>query len=218
MLAILLGMKAMDNIIIRKGRTEDAQDFSQLILLSAATFFPSIFASNTEEVMRKIFQQPGNLFSFEHSYFIEVNGKIAGMALGYNWEHKRREELHTGLLLVKYLKWSFFTRIFHLLKAQGIVGKVSENEYYLSNIAVYPEFRALGLGIKLFSEIRRESEKTGANKIVLDVETNNKRAVRLYERLGYIIKWRTPSIKINKETFEFFRMFKALEQDSSKVT
>jgi len=207
----------MDNIIIRKGRTEDAQDFSQLILLSAATFFSSIFASNTEEVMRKIFQQPGNLFSFEHSYFIEVNDKIAGMALGYNWEQKRREELHAGLLLVKYLKWSFFTRIFYLLKAQGIVGKISENEYYLSNIAVCPEFRGLGLGTKLFSEIKRESEKTDANKIVLDVETNNQRAVRLYERLGYIIKWRTPSIKINKETFEFFRMFKVLEQDS-KVT
>ena len=208
----------MNNIITIKGGPEDAQDFSQLILLSTATFFPSIFASNTEEVMRKIFQQPGNLFSFEHSYFIEVNGKIAGMALGYNWEQKRREELHTGLLLVKYLKWSFFTRIFYLLKAQGIVGKVSENEYYLSNIAVYPEFRALGLGTKLFSEIKRESEKTGANKIVLDVETNNKRAIKLYERLGYIIKWRTSSIKINKETFEFFRMFKVLEQDSSKVT
>ena len=82
----------MDNIIIRKGRTGDSQDFSQLILLSAATFFPSIFASYTEEVMRKIFQQPGNLFSFEHSYFIEVNDRIAGMALGYNWEQKRREE------------------------------------------------------------------------------------------------------------------------------
>jgi len=208
----------MDNIIIRKGRAEDAKDFSQLILLSTATFFPSIFASNTEEVMRKIFQQPGNLFSFKHSYFIEVNGKIAGMALGYNWEQKRREKLHTGLLLVKYLKWSFFTRIFYLLKAQGMVGKISENEYYLSNVAVYPEFRALGLRTKLFSEIKRESEKTGDNKIVLDVETNNKRAIKLYEQLGYIIKCRTPSIKINKKTFEFFRMFKVLEQDSSKVT
>ena len=204
----------MDNIIIRKGRTEDAQDFSQLILLSAATFFSSIFASNTEEIMKKIFQQPGNLFSFEHSYFIEVNNKIAGMALGYNWEQKRREELYAGLLLVKYLKWSFFTRIFYLLKAQSLVGKVLENEYYLSNIAVYPAFRTLGLGTKLFSEIKRESDKTGANKIVLDVETNNKRAIKLYEKLGYIIKWRTPSIKIKKETFEFFRMLKVLEQDS----
>ncbi len=133
------------------------------------------------------------------------------MALGYNWEQKRREELYTGLLLVKYLKWSFFTRIFYLLKAQSLVGKVLENEYYLSNIAVYPAFRALGLGTKLFSEIKRESDKTGANKIVLDVETNNKRAIKLYEKLGHIIKWRTPSIKIKKETFEFFRMLKVLE-------
>lgn len=146
----------MEDFIIRKGRTEDAQDFSKLILLSATTFFSSIFASNTEEVMRKIFQQPGTLFSFEHSYFIEVNGKIAGLALGYNWEQKRREELHTGLLLVKYLKWSFFTRIFYLLKAQNIVGKLAENEYYLSNIAVYPEFRGLGVGTKLLSVIERE--------------------------------------------------------------
>lgn len=207
----------MDDIIIRQGRPEDAQDFSQLILLSATTFFPSIFASNTEEVRRKIFQQPGTLFSFEHSYFIEVNGKIAGMALGYNWEQKRREELHIGLLLVKYLKWSFFTRIFYLLKAQNIVGKLAENEYCLSNIAVYPEFRGLGVGTKLLSVIERESEKTCNNKIILDVETNNQKAIKLYERLGYIIKWRTPSVKINKEIFEFFRMFKVLEQDS-KVT
>jgi ribosomal protein S18 acetylase RimI-like enzyme len=211
-------MKEMDDIIIRKGRTEDAQDFSQLILLSATTFFPLIFASNTDEIMRNLFQQPGNLFSFEHSYFIEVNGKIAGMALGYNWEQKRREGLNTGLLLVKYLKWSFFTRIFYLLKAQDIVGKLAKNEYFLSNIAVYLEFRGFGVGTKLLSVIERESEKTDASKIVLDVETNNKRAIKLYERLGYIIKWRTPSIKIKKETFEFFRMSKVLGQDSSKVT
>lgn len=97
------------------------------------------------------------------------------------------------------------------------MGKLAENEYYLSSIAVYPEFRGLGVGTKLLSVIGRESEKTCNNKIILDVETNNKKAIKLYERLGYIIKWRTPSVKINKETFEFFRMFKVLEQDS-KVT
>jgi ribosomal protein S18 acetylase RimI-like enzyme len=46
------------------------------------------------------------------------------------------------------------------------------------------------------------------------METSNRRAVKLYERLGYIIKWRTPSIKNNKESFEFFRMFIVLEQDN----
>jgi hypothetical protein len=79
----------MNNIIIRKGRSEDAQDFSHLVLLSAPTFFSLLFASNAAEVIKNLFQQPGNLFSFEHSYFIEVNGKRTEMVLGYNWEQKR---------------------------------------------------------------------------------------------------------------------------------
>ena len=201
----------MDNIIMRQGRSEDAQNFSQLILISAITFYRSLFTSDAAEIIRKLFQKPGNLFSFEHSYFIEVDGKIAGMVLGYNWAQKSREELYTGLLMVKYLKWNFFARIFYFLKAQDIVGKVSENEYYLSNIAVYPEFRGLGLGTKLLSEIERESKRSRDKKIVLDVETNNKRAIKLYERLGYIIESKTPSLEINKETFEFFRMSKVFK-------
>jgi ribosomal protein S18 acetylase RimI-like enzyme len=201
----------MDNIIMRQGRSEDAQDFSQLILISSTTFFHSLFTSDSAKIMRKLFQKPGNLFSFEHSHFIEVDDKIAGMVLGYNWAQKSQEELYTGLLMVKYLKWNFFARIFYFLKAQDIVGKVSENEYYLSNIAVYPEFRGLGLGTKLLSEIERESKKSRDKKIVLDVETNNKRAIKLYERIGYIIESRMPSLEINKETFEFFRMSKVFK-------
>jgi len=206
----------MDNVITRKGRAGDAQDFSHLVLLSAPTFFPLLFGPNAAEVMKNLFQQPRNLFSFEHSYFIEVNGKIAGMSLGYNWERNRREKLYTGLLLVKkYLKWSLFARIFYLLKTQNMVGAVAENEYYLSNLAVYPEFGNLGLGTKLLLEIEREAWKTGNNKIVLDVETSNERAIKLYERLGYIIERETPSFKINKRTFKFFRMRKILEQDGT---
>lgn len=207
----------MDNIVIRKGRAEDAQDLSHLFLLSAPIFWPSLFGANVADVMKNLFQQPKNLFSFEHSCFIEVNGRIAGMALGYDWEQKRREKLYTGLLLVKYLKWSLFARFFDWLKVQNMLRKVGENRYYLQNIAVYPEFRGLGLGRKLLFEIEREAKKTDSNKIVLDVETSNKRAFKLYERIGYIniIKWRTPSFKIGKETFEFFGMCKTLEQDGN---
>ena len=200
---------------LREGKPEDAQYFSHLVLLSSPTFFPPLFSSNAEGVIKNLFQQPRNLFGFKHSSFVEVNGKRAGMVLGYNWEQKKMEELHTGLLLVKYLKWSLFARILYLLKAQNMVGKVAENEYYLSNIAVYPEYRSLGLGTKLLSEIEREARKTGNSKIVLDVETSNERALKLYERLGYSIERKTPRFEIDKKTFEFFRMCRILKQDSS---
>ena len=108
------------------------------------------------------------------------------------------------------MKWSLFARFFYLLKAQNIVGKVAKNEYYLSNIAVYSEFRGLGLGAKLFLVIEREAREASNNKIVLDIEASNERALKLYERLGYIIERRTPGFKIKEVTFEFFRMCKKL--------
>jgi len=202
----------MNNIIIRKGKIEDAQDFSHLVLLSASTFFPSLFGSNAAKVMKNLFQQSGNFFSFEHSYFIEVNNKRAGMALGYNWEQKRQEELYTGLLLVKYLRWSFFTQLPYLLKAQNIVGKFAESEYYLSNIAIYPEFRGLGLGTKLLGTIEEEARKTGCKRMVLDVETDNKRAIKLYEKIEYSIEQKSPIFKIRDKNFEFFKMSKDIEK------
>ena len=208
----------MDNIVTRKGRAQDAQAFSHLFLLSAPIFWPSLFGDNAAiDVIKNLFQQSRNLFSFEHSCFIEVNGKIAGMTLGYNWEQKRREKLYTSLLLVKCLKWSLFATFFDWLKVQNMLRKVGENEYYLQNIAVYPEFRGLGLGKKLLFEIEREAKKTGSNNITLDVDTSNKRAFKLYERIGYIyiIKWRSPSFEINNETLEFFGMRKTLEQDGN---
>jgi ribosomal protein S18 acetylase RimI-like enzyme len=105
----------------------------------------------------------------------------------------------------------------YLLKAQNMVGRIAENEYYISNIAVYPEFRGLGLGTKLLSIIEREARETGNKRIILDVETSNERAVKLYERLGYIVERGTPSFKINKEAFKFFRMCKFLEHDGNFV-
>jgi len=129
------------------------------------------------------------------------------MVLGYSWNQNKREELHTGWLLVKYLKWRFFSRLFYMLKAYKMV-KIKENEYYVSSIAVYPEFRGLGLGTKLLLEIEREARETGSNKIVLDVETSNQRALKLYEKLGYVIE--TPAFKI--KTFESFRMGKIISK------
>jgi len=197
----------LNNIVIRKGKIDDAEDFSRLVLLSAPAFSAFFFGPNAGEIMKSLFQQPRNLFNFEHSYFIEANDKITGMVLGYSWNQNKREELHTGWLLVKYLKWRFFSRLFYMLKAYKMV-KIKENEYYVSSIAVYPEFRGLGLGTKLLLEIEREARETGSNKIVLDVETSNQRALKLYEKLGYVIE--TPAFKI--KTFESFRMGKIISK------
>jgi len=80
----------------------------------------------------------------------------------------------------------------------------------LANIAVYPKYRGLGFGTKLFGVIEEEARKTGSKKIALDVEIYNEKAIRLYERLGYKIEQKSPVFKIRDKIFEFFKMSKEI--------
>ena len=196
----------MNDIIIRKGKPEDAQDFSQLLLFTGPMLLLYLFGSNVRNIMKNLFQHTKNYFGFEHSYFVELNDKIAGMALAYDYKQKKQESLHMGLLLLKYLKWSFFTRITYLLKLE--YGKIRKSECYLSNIAVYPEFRGLGLGKKLLEVIEKEARKAGNKRIVLDVEIDNKKAIRLYESFGYKIEKKWSILKIKDKYFKYLKMSK----------
>jgi len=196
----------VEDVTIREGKPQDAQDFSQLVLLSAPMFFPYLFGFDVRNVMKNLFQHTKNYFSFEHSYFIEVNGDIAGMALVYNYKQKKQEKLRTSLLLLKYLKRDMFTQLAYLLRSENIVTQIVERDCYLSNIAVYPDFRGLELGTKLLGLIQEETGKTGNRRVVLDAETDNTRAIKLYERLGYNIEQRSPIFQIKDKSFEFFKM------------
>lgn len=201
----------MDRIIVRKGRVEDAEDFSKLVLLSAPVYYSSLYGPYAESIMKNLFIHPKNFFSFEHSCFIEIDGKRAGMALGYDGKQGKEEGWRTGILLVRYLKWRFFIRIFSFLFSflkTRTAGKIAEDEYYLSTIAVYPEFRSHGLGLLLAME--REARKKGAKKIILNVDQNNTRVIKLYNGLEYSFEKRTFNFKINKTLFRFLRVYKIL--------
>ena len=198
--------------MIRKGFPEDAQDFTNLILLSESGLFPAVFGSKVKNVLQSLFRQRRNLFSFEHSYFIEVDDTKSGMALGYDWKTQRGEEWGTGLLLIKYMKLGFFTKILSLLRALSIVDRAEDDEYYISNVAVYPEFRGAKLGTNLILKMEEEAKSSGAGKIVLDVKVDNQGAIKLYKKLGFSIAGKSKRAKINRKNFTFFRMCKKLRR------
>jgi ribosomal protein S18 acetylase RimI-like enzyme len=208
-------MFANGNIIIRKGIPEDAGDFTNLVLLPGQNLFYAIFGSGARSVIQTLFRQRKNLFSFEHSYFIEVDGQKAGIVLGYDWKTQGGEEWRTGLLLVKYMKLDFFAKIPALLKALSLVGKAKDNECYISNVAIYPEFRSIKLGTKLLLKMEEEAKSCGAKKMVLDVDVDNEGAIRLYQRLGYSIVGKPSRAKINIKELAVFRMCKNCDDTPS---
>lgn len=199
------------NIIIRKGFPEDAQDGTNLIWLSDPVFCHTIFGSGAKNILQNLFRQRKNLFSFEHSYFIEVDGKKAGMIFGYDGKSERGESCRTGLLMIKYMKMRFFARIPSLLKALNAGGRVEDSEYYISNLAVYPEFRGKKLGTNLLVRAEEGAKSCGAEKMSLDVAVNNQGAIRLYNRLGYSIMGKPRKEKIGGRVFAFFRMSKKID-------
>lgn len=195
-------------IVIRRASKEDAEDSANLILISAPSLFLTIFDSEAKQTIKYLFTQSKNLFSFEHACVAEVEDKIAGIILSYDYSTRIKESLRTGRLLLKYKGLKFIAKFYSWVNLYSI-GDVSRNDYYISNLAVYSEHRGLGIGTRLISEAENEAKKYKLKRVALDVETHNERAVNFYRKLKYRIS-KSFAVKLSGKTFYFFRMYKEL--------
>lgn len=197
------------DVILRRALSTDAADFADLVLMSASELFPTIYGDGAKIVLQRLFCQRHNLFSFEHTYFVEAGGSRVGMLLGYDWNVKRRESWRTGLLLLKQMKSDFLRRLPTMIKLENLIGMVHDGEFYISNVAIYPEFRAQSIGTKLILEVEKVAKEKGARKMALDVEVGNVGAIKLYSRLGYSITGEC-LVRLGGRFFHFYRMNKEL--------
>ncbi len=132
------------------------------------------------------------------------------MVLGYNWQVKREENWRTGSLILEQMKGAFKRKLPLLTKFENIIGVVKDKEYYISNIAIYPEYRAAGIGTKLIFAAEEEAKKGGSKGVALDVEVENTGAARLYRRLGYSVASESTVRLRGEQSFSFYRMCKEM--------
>jgi len=59
------------------------------------------------------------------------------------------------------------------------------DEAHVTNIAVLADYRGLGLGEKLLTELQRTAAFLGATKMTLEVRVSNQVAQSLYRKLGF---------------------------------
>ena len=197
-------------IIVRKATIDDNKDFSELVLISAP-YFLILFGDKIKTLLQDLFQYHSNLFSFEHVYFAEDDGKKAGMILGYDQQLKKRENLRTGYLLFKKMGVSILNKFLLFIKFNETVGRLGDSEYYISNIATYPQYRGRGVGKRLMLQAEQEAKMVSAERIVLDVEKENVSAINFYKKLGYeMTKEFSISLQRNK-ILHFYRMIKEVK-------
>jgi ribosomal protein S18 acetylase RimI-like enzyme len=195
---------------IRKALPTDAEDFASLILMSAPSLLPTIYGEGISGLMQHMFCRQSNLFSFEHTYFADIGSSKAGMILAYDWQVKGKEKRQTGSLLFEKMRGTFRRKLPLLMKFEDVIGVVQDREYYISNIAVYPEYRTAGIGMELISVAEEEAKKSGAERVALDVEVENTGASRLYRRLGYSVAVESTVRLRGGKSFSFYRMCKEL--------
>jgi len=201
----------LTKIISARPNLEMSVRFSELLVLSAPSFFEALWGPLRFAIAQHCFVQRKNLFSHKHALFIEKEGRIAGMALGYSFAEQCKERLLTGLLIAgRLLLFGERKRIPFLLRISPL-GEIGRGEFYLSNLAVYPEFQRRGLGSMLLGELEIRAKGVGADYLVLDVEGENTGAFAFYRRLGYSLEGALPPVKLGSALFQFLRMRKCLK-------
>ena len=66
--------------------------------------------------------------------------------------------------------------------------KENHNEAYITNVSVIGSYEGTGLAIKLMTLCMEYAKEKKFTSIVLEVSVLNKRAIRFYEKLGFILE------------------------------
>lgn len=196
------------DVTIRNATPGDAKAFGELLLMSSS-FLVSLFGGSDNSALVNIFRRRKNLFSYEHAKIAEIDGRIAGMLLSYGYRTKSTQEVATGFHLCLEMGFDIVSKLTFFIRSGRLMDFVVEGDYYISNIAVFPEFRGRGIASKLIAEGELEAKSEDARRLVLDTETDHEDAIRLYGKLGFEVV-KKDYIDLDERKY-FFRMSKKID-------
>lgn len=189
-----------------RAEPHEAQEFVELTLMSGESFLEALFGPKVKDVLKTLYVETSNLFSHECCVFARLERKVVGMMLGYDRSYAVKNRLRTGRLLLEQLG---LLKLFRLIKLDRALGRHEEGEFYLSNFAVYPQYRGKGFGKEMLEYCFDWAKKLGCSTVRLDVEKNNEIAMRLYSKMGFEVE-RESKIRLANRTFEFIRMCRTI--------
>jgi ribosomal protein S18 acetylase RimI-like enzyme len=203
------------NISVRPGIIEDANDFSNLVVISGE-LLAQLWGHNASGLMNYLFRFPDNIYGYHHTFFAHRDNQTVGFFLGYPSVSAGQEQSATQRRMIEFLGLHFAKRFFALRTVNLALSELPENSYLLSNIAVYPQFRNTGAGKHLLEKAICDAERLHCTKVVLDVLSGNTTAIRFYLTNGFIIEKTRPVIHLDGKDFQFHKMVFPLGSQTEK--
>ena len=203
---------------LRQPHNGESDDCAKLIYISGPELYGYIFIEREPKIYKYIkllYEKPGNLYSKDNIIVEEENGKIRGLLLGYPASDMKK----LAIQMLKCIKGMFmicgllnFIKIVFRFKLNIYFPGTENDEFIISNLAVFEEYRGEGIAVKLLEKAEEMALAKGLNKLSLYVEIGNSRAIRVYEKFGFqeVKKVVLPK-KYNKHNlFGFYKVIKKI--------
>ena len=177
------------NTNIRKARIEDVGNVEELMYSSGTEFYDYLYKSNSTSAQEYIaleFLSGAGTSGFNNVTVIESDATVLGAVCFYTGVEQKALTRGSVKNIFKYL--GVFGGVRALFAVRHLVSMITipqEDELYIMNLGIKEECQGQGLGTKLIEHIISRAPDFEANKVSLDVATNNPMAEKLYSRLGF---------------------------------
>jgi ribosomal protein S18 acetylase RimI-like enzyme len=202
--------------LIRHATPADSVQAVKLIYLSMGIEADWLFGQEkgfpTDRLMAGLFKKKGNRISYPLSYLAEQNGEVAGLLLAYPGKKLSRFNWMTGWHLLGVFGLRATIRLADKQSEYGDLVETERDEFYISNLGVFPEYQGKGIGTRLMLYAEELARNADIKKCSLIVTFGHKNARRLYEHLGYKVtrSYFCNHPKIAEGSGGYHRMVKAL--------
>ncbi|MDB2550494.1 GNAT family N-acetyltransferase [Rickettsiales bacterium] len=179
-----------DKIIFASGHPDYANEAAILIYDSSHEILDFMFKDKDIAInaLVKLYKKKKGHFSHKFSTIAMKDKEIVGLELGYSKKDLDKQDLIGGIYLLisspLSLWWHIITKVGPVV--DNYVPKASEGSYYLNNLAVNTKKRSGGVGRLLLENITKRAKKSGYSNIEGDVTKVNIRAIKFYEKNGYV--------------------------------
>lgn len=145
---------------------------------------------NVLKQLEVFYCQEMNRLSYRNCLIKSVDDQVVGIVIVYHG--KDAQQLDEPILAHLQAKNP---------KNNLVIDKeADETDFYIDTVSVNPQFSGRGFGTELLNAAIEKARQLGYSTVSLNVEENNQKARRLYERLGFMYK---KEIMINNHVYAY---------------
>lgn len=163
-------------MIIRLGRTEDADVLAQVVAMGIGCekTLRDYCGEDYIGVLREVVLSEHSQYSYRNALVAELDGVVVGGVIGYD-----------GSILYPLREGTYSVIQQHHSHVPSIVDETSAGEFYVDSLAVLPAYRGCGVGSALLERICHKAFTEGHLRVGLLVDSENPKAEALYTSLGF---------------------------------